>query len=39
MIPVSVKGVLFVDGKVVLMLNGRNEWELPGGRMLSLIHI
>ena len=33
MIPVSVKGVLFVDGKVVLMLNGRNEWELPGGRM------
>jgi len=33
MIPVSVKGVLFVDGKVVLMLNERNEWELPGGRM------
>jgi 8-oxo-dGTP pyrophosphatase MutT (NUDIX family) len=33
MVPVSVKGVLFVDGKVVLMLNERNEWELPGGRM------
>jgi mutator protein MutT len=33
MIPVSVKGVLFVDGKVVLMRNERNEWELPGGRM------
>lgn len=31
--PVSIKGVLFVDGKVVLVRNGRNEWELPGGRV------
>ena len=32
-LPVSIKGVLFVDGKVVLVRNDRGEWELPGGRM------
>lgn len=31
--PVSVKGVVFVDGKVVLLKNERNEWELPGGKL------
>ena len=31
--PVSIKGVVFVDGKVVLLLNDRGEWELPGGRL------
>ena len=31
--PVSVKGVLLVDGAVVLVRNERDEWELPGGRM------
>lgn len=31
--PVSIKGVLFVEGKVVLLRNERNEWELPGGRL------
>lgn len=32
--PVSVKGVLFTpDGNVVLLLNERDEWELPGGRI------
>ena len=31
--PISVKGVLFVEGKVVLLRNERDEWELPGGRM------
>lgn len=32
--PVSIKGVLFApDGKVVLLLNEREEWELPGGRI------
>ncbi len=31
--PISIKGVLFVHGKVVLVRNGRNEWELPGGRL------
>lgn len=30
--PVSVKGVLLVDGRVVLVKNSRDEWELPGGR-------
>ncbi len=32
--PVSIKGVLLVDGaKVVLAMNDRDEWELPGGRI------
>lgn len=31
--PVSIKGVLFIDKKVVLLLNDRAEWELPGGRL------
>ncbi len=31
--PISIKGILFVDGKVVLVRNDRNEWELPGGRL------
>lgn len=31
--PVSVKGVAAVDGKVLLLENERNEWELPGGKL------
>ena len=31
--PVSVKGVLLIDGAVVLLKNERDEWELPGGRL------
>lgn len=31
--PVSVKGVLFIGAKVVLLKNERDEWELPGGRL------
>ena len=31
--PISVKGVLLLDGKVVLLRNDREEWELPGGRV------
>lgn len=31
--PVSIKGVLLVDGKAVLVKNDRIEWELPGGRL------
>lgn len=31
--PVSVKGVLFEGGRVVLLENDRGEWELPGGRL------
>jgi len=34
MFPVSIKGVLFTPSReCVLALNGRNEWELPGGRI------
>ena len=29
----SIKGVLLVDGKVALVRNSRQEWELPGGRL------
>lgn len=31
-IPVSIKGVIVVDGRVLLLRNDRNEWDLPGGR-------
>jgi 8-oxo-dGTP pyrophosphatase MutT (NUDIX family) len=30
--PVSIKGVLLIDRRVLLVQNPRNEWELPGGR-------
>ncbi|HIT74756.1 MAG TPA: NUDIX domain-containing protein [Candidatus Avipropionibacterium avicola] len=30
--PVSAKGVLIVDDRVLLGLNDRDEWELPGGQ-------
>jgi 8-oxo-dGTP pyrophosphatase MutT (NUDIX family) len=33
--PVSVKGVVVRDGRVVLLKNGREEWELPGGKLES----
>ncbi|MFD2262685.1 NUDIX domain-containing protein [Lacibacterium aquatile] len=31
--PVSVKAVLFVEGRCVLLKNERDEWELPGGKL------
>lgn len=31
--PISVKGVLMRDNCVLLMLNERREWELPGGHV------
>jgi 8-oxo-dGTP pyrophosphatase MutT (NUDIX family) len=31
--PVSVKGVLVRDGRVLLLRNERQEWELPGGKL------
>ena len=34
-LPTSIKGVLLVEGGVVLVKNPRNEWELPGGRIES----
>ncbi len=30
--PISVKGVLIHHGRVLLLLNERGEWDLPGGR-------
>ena len=30
--PVSVKGILIDHGRVLLLLNERGEWDLPGGR-------
>jgi len=31
--PVSVKGIVYHDRKVVLLKNERDEWELPGGKL------
>jgi 8-oxo-dGTP pyrophosphatase MutT (NUDIX family) len=31
--PISIKGVVVRDGKVLLLKNDRGEWELPGGRL------
>jgi len=31
--PVSVKGVAVAGGRVALLKNERDEWELPGGRL------
>jgi 8-oxo-dGTP pyrophosphatase MutT (NUDIX family) len=31
--PVSVKGVILSRGRVVLLRNERDEWELPGGKL------
>jgi 8-oxo-dGTP pyrophosphatase MutT (NUDIX family)/predicted kinase len=31
--PVSVKGIVCWDDRVVLLHNARGEWELPGGRL------
>ena len=30
--PISVKGVLIHQDRVLLLLNERDEWDLPGGR-------
>lgn len=31
--PISIKGVVVRDNKVLLLKNEREEWELPGGRI------
>jgi len=31
--PISMKGVLLEEDRVVLLRNERGEWELPGGRL------
>lgn len=31
--PVSAKGVVITHNRVLLALNDRGEWELPGGRL------
>ncbi len=30
--PTSIKGVVLHQGRVLLLLNERGEWDLPGGR-------
>lgn len=32
-VPVSVKAVVFWHGRIPLLMNERNEWELPGGKL------
>lgn len=31
--PVSIKGVMSIGGRIPLLFNERDEWELPGGRL------
>lgn len=31
--PISIKAVVEVDGRVILLKNERDEWELPGGKL------
>lgn len=31
--PVSIKGVVLIDGKIPLLRNERDEFELPGGKL------
>ena len=31
--PVSVKGIITFDDECILLLNERDEWELPGGKI------
>lgn len=31
--PVSIKGVVASDSRVILLKNERDEWELPGGKL------
>lgn len=30
--PISVKGIIIEEGKILLLKNERNEWDLPGGK-------
>lgn len=32
-IPVSLKGICLIDGKVILVQNEHDEWDLPGGKL------
>ncbi|MEV3984786.1 NUDIX hydrolase [Nonomuraea sp. NPDC049758] len=32
-LPISVKLVVDIDGKIPLLMNERDEWELPGGKL------
>ena len=32
-LPISVKLVIDIDGKIPLLMNERDEWELPGGKL------
>jgi mutator protein MutT len=31
--PVSIKGIVKIEDKIILLKNERNEWELPGGKL------
>lgn len=33
MFPISIKGVVFINNKIVLLKNERDEWEFPGGKI------
>lgn len=31
--PISIKGIIEIEGKIILLKNERDEWELPGGKI------
>lgn len=31
--PVSVKGICFIEGRVILVMNEHLKWDLPGGKL------
>ena len=31
--PISIKGIVFINNKIILLKNEREEWELPGGKL------
>lgn len=31
--PISIKGIVIVNDKIILLKNERYEWELPGGKI------
>ena len=33
--PISIKGVIICENKVLLLKNERDEWDLPGGKLKS----
>jgi len=31
--PISIKGILYIENRILLLKNERDEWDLPGGKL------